>query len=84
LEWSMLRLYHDQAGDADVALKVDQEKNLENKSRMLFYLASYYDIRGNKNLADKYFIQVRELDRRYTPEYRINEWIVKERGLDAF
>jgi tetratricopeptide (TPR) repeat protein len=81
LDWYMLRLYHDLTGDNDVAIRIDREKNLDYKARMLYYLASYYDIRGNRTLADKYFIQVKELDRRGIPEWRLHEWIVEERNL---
>jgi tetratricopeptide (TPR) repeat protein len=84
LEWYMLRLYHDLAGDNDTAIRIDREKNLDHKARMLYYLANYYDIRGNKILADKYFMQVQELDRRAIPEWRLNEWIIEERNLKAF
>jgi tetratricopeptide (TPR) repeat protein len=81
LEWYMLRLYHDLAGDTDVAIRVDREQNLDNKARMLYYLANYYDIQGNRNLADRCFIRVKELDRKAIPEWRLNEWIIKERNL---
>jgi tetratricopeptide (TPR) repeat protein len=84
LEWYMLRLYHDLAGDNDAAVRIDREKNLDTKARMLYYLANYYDIRGNKILADKYFLQVKELDRKAIPEWRLNEWIIEERNLKAF
>jgi tetratricopeptide (TPR) repeat protein len=84
LDWYMLRLYHDLAGDNDTAIRIDREKNLDNKARMLYYLANYYDIRGNKILADKYFLQVKELDRKAIPEWRLNEWIIEERNLKAF
>jgi tetratricopeptide (TPR) repeat protein len=83
LDWYMLRLYHDLAGDNDVAIRIDREKNLDNKARMLYYLANYYDIRGNKNLAEKYFIQVKDMDRKTIPEWRLNEWILEERNLKA-
>ncbi|GHV40848.1 hypothetical protein AGMMS49546_15520 [Spirochaetia bacterium] len=82
LEWHMLRLYHDLSGDNDLALKIDKEKIPENKARMLYYLANYYDIRGNKALADKYFLQVQSLDiMNAILEWRLNEWAVEERGL---
>lgn len=83
LEWYVLRLYHDLTGDNDVAIRLDREKNADTKARMLFYLASYYDIRGNKTLADKYFLQVRELERRSIAEWRLNEWTLEARGLAA-
>jgi tetratricopeptide (TPR) repeat protein len=81
LEYWMLRLYHDLAGDADVAIRIDKEKNIANKARMLYYLANFYDIRGNKSLADRYFLQVRDLDYREIPEWRLNEWALEARGL---
>lgn len=80
-EWYILKLYHDLAGDVDVTIRAEKEKNFDSKAKMLFYLANYYDIRGNKNLADKYFLQVQELDRRGIPEWRINEWFIEQRGL---
>ncbi|MDR0878764.1 MAG: tetratricopeptide repeat protein [Treponema sp.] len=81
LEWYVLRLYRDLSGDTDVAIRIDREKNLDNKARMLYYLGNYYDIRGNKNLADKYFLQVQELGRKYTLEWRLNEWTITDRNL---
>jgi tetratricopeptide (TPR) repeat protein len=84
VEYTMLRLFHDLSGDLNAAAVIDNEKNLDAKARMIFYLANYYDIRGNKNLADKYFLQVQELNRAATPEWRINEWFLEERGLKVF
>jgi tetratricopeptide (TPR) repeat protein len=81
LEYWMVRLYHDLAGDNDIAMKIDKERNPELKARMLYYLANYYDIRGNKNLADKYFLMVRELNVKTIPEWRLNEWALAERGM---
>jgi tetratricopeptide (TPR) repeat protein len=81
LEWYMLRLYHDLSGDKDLSIRIDREKNPENKARMLYYLANYYDIRGNKALANKYFIEVKDLNMKTIPEWRLNEWAVTDRGL---
>ena len=81
LEYSMLRLFHDLSGDADAAVKIENEKNTYTKARMLFYLASYYDIRGNRTLAERYYMLVQELDAVATVEWRLNEWILAERGL---
>jgi len=72
-DWYLLRLYHDLAGDSDVADKANKEQNLDTKSKMLFYIAHYYDIRGNKTLANNYFSMVKEMNRRGTIEWKINE-----------
>ena len=81
LEYSMLRLFHDLNGDSDVAVKVDSEVNIFTKTRMLFYLASYYDIMGNRTLADRYYLMVQELNTAASIEWRLNEMILTERGL---
>jgi|GEM_PF-178545 len=81
LEHRMLRLYRDWTGDMDISNRIDQEKNLVVKSRMLFYLACFYDIRGNKNLANKLFLQVRDLEVKDMIEWRLNEWALDTRGL---
>jgi hypothetical protein len=84
MEWYMLRLYHDLSGDADVALRIDREQSALTKARMLYYLANYYDIRGNTNLANKYFLQVRDLNQKAAVEWRLNEWALAERNLNVF
>jgi hypothetical protein len=81
LEFAMLRLFHDLSGDSDVAVRVDNEKNIFEKSRMLFYLASFYDIRGNTNLANRYYLMMQDLGAVPSIEWRINEWILEEKGL---
>jgi hypothetical protein len=81
LEYAMLKLFHDLSGDLDAAVKAENEKNVYTKARMVFYLACYYDIRGNATLANKYYTLVQELNAISTIEWRINEWILAERGL---
>ena len=81
LDYAMLRLLHDLNGDADVAVKVESEVNMYTKSRMLYYLASYFDIRGSKTLADRYFLMVKDLEAAASIEWRLNEIMLKERNL---
>jgi tetratricopeptide (TPR) repeat protein len=78
LEWYMLRLYHDLSGDNDVAIRIDRERNPDKKARMLYYLGEYYRIRGNNNLAARYFLQVKESGQRYMVEWRLNEWALEQ------
>jgi len=82
LDWQILRLYHDLSGDGEVIDKINREQNLDTKSKMLFYIAQYYDARGNTALANKYFLEVKDMNRPYTIEWKINESILKERGLN--
>jgi tetratricopeptide (TPR) repeat protein len=81
LEYLMMRLYREFIGDNDLILRIDKEKSETLKARMLFYLASYYDIRGNNTLANKFYGDVKNLDTPGIPEWRINEWNVKTRNL---
>ena len=80
-DWYIFRLYHDLSGDSDAVEKANQEQNLDAKSKMLFYIAHYYDIRGNKTLANNYFLLVKDMDRKGIIEWKINEWILEERGI---
>jgi len=81
-DWHIIRLYHDLSGDGDMADKINREQNLDAKLKMTFYIAQYYDARGNTALANKYFIEVKDLNRPYSIEWKINEMILKERGLN--
>ena len=81
LEYSMLRLYHDLSGDLDVVVKVENETNTFTKARMLYYLASFYDIRGNRTLADRYYLMAQDIGEPAFIEWRLNEWILAEKGL---
>jgi tetratricopeptide (TPR) repeat protein len=81
VEWYMLRLYHDLNGDNDAAMRIDKETNPRRKAQLLYYLASYYDVRGNTTLANRYFTQVGELEQRAILEWRFNQWVMAERNL---
>ena len=48
---------------------------------MLYYLASYYDVRGNKSLADRYYLSVQDQNASGSVEWRLNEMALAERGL---
>jgi len=82
LTQAMLRLYHDLRGDENIAVRIENEKNIYTKSQMLFFLASYYDIRGSRTLAERYYFMVQEIDAAGTLEWRLNEMILTERGIN--
>jgi hypothetical protein len=44
----------------------------------------YYEVRGNTDLANKYFLLVHELDKRAIPEWRLNDWILTDRNIKPF
>jgi tetratricopeptide (TPR) repeat protein len=85
LEYAMLRLYLDMNGDDGVARRVNQEKDLNLKVRMLYYLANYYDIKGIGKLADALFSEITSYEQRMTvPEWRLIAWTLEERNLTGF
>jgi predicted Zn-dependent protease len=86
LEWYMFRLYYDLTsrnyqGEYDMVARLDREQDETLKARMLFYMAWYYEIRGNTTGANRYFRMVNELDKKAIPEWRLNEWILIDRGI---
>jgi tetratricopeptide (TPR) repeat protein len=85
LEYAMIRLYLDMNGDDGVARRVNQEKDPKMKARMLYYLANYYDIKGNTRLAEIMFSEIMNLEQRMTiPEWRLVLWALEERNLAAY
>jgi hypothetical protein len=64
-----------------MAMRIDREKDLDKKAQMLFYLATYYDIKGTRTLADTYYLAVRDLDRKGILEWKLNQIALEERGL---
>jgi len=81
LDYAMIRLLHDLSGDNSVVNSVESERNNFTKSRMLYYLASYYSIRGNNNLAVRYYLMVEELDAIGLLEWRLNDMELARRGI---
>lgn len=73
-EWYVMRLYYDQSGDTNVAVLIDKEHDPDTRARMLYYLAEFYAVRGNGDLATRYHQQVQAMGRRGIVEWRLNEW----------
>jgi tetratricopeptide (TPR) repeat protein len=85
LEYAMTRLYLDMNGDDGVARRINQEKDLKLKTRMLYYLANYYDIKGNTRLAEIMFSEIMNIEQRMTiPEWRLVLWALEERNFAAY
>ncbi|MDR1972647.1 MAG: tetratricopeptide repeat protein [Treponema sp.] len=85
MEYAMIRLYLEMNGDDGVARRVNQEKDPKLKARMLYYLANYYDIKGNTRLAEIMLSEIMNLEQRMTiPEWRLVLWALEERNLAAY
>jgi tetratricopeptide (TPR) repeat protein len=81
IEWYMFRLFYDESGDTDMVVRIDNEKSLTTRSRMLYYLAQYYESKGNDKLACQYYLLVRDLQRKDILEWHLNEWALQAHSL---
>jgi len=86
LLWYMVRLFYDftsrnYLGENDMITRIDRSTDQALKARMMFYMALYYEVRGNKNSANMYYQFVGELKAQTIPEWRLNEWILADRGF---
>ena len=89
LEWHMFRLFYDLtvnvvAGEHNMLTRLNREENETLRARMTFYMAMFYDIRGNVAMANRHFLMVNEMNRMAIPEWRLNRWILAERGIAPF
>jgi len=78
-DYHILRLFYDSSGDRELAYRISREKSEREKAKGIFYLAMFYDIKGNAGLAEKYFDEFRKIRRMDLIEWRINEWIMDDR-----
>ena len=74
IEYWVVRMYHDQGGDGEVLTRISKEKIQNTRNKMLFYAALYYDLRGNANLAQKYYVEVANMQGPTIFEYRLAQW----------
>lgn len=77
-EYAIARLFYDNVAPGTVAQKVENETNVNNRGKYLFYLALYYQCRGNDNIAQKYYITVQEMQTPMFFEYRLNDWAIEK------
>ena len=89
LEWHMFRLFYDLtvnnfAGEINMLNRLSRETDETLRARMTFYMALYYDIRGNVSMANRHFIMVNDMNRMAIPEWRLNRWILASRGIETF
>ena len=76
IEYTLMRLFYDNVAPGTAANKIQGETNMNKLGKLLFYLAAYYQSRGNDSIAQKYYIAVTELENPSFFEYRLAEWAV--------
>lgn len=82
IEYAMLRVYHDLAGEMPLPQKISTIQNSNKKGKMYFYLGLLYDMIGGKEASNKYFMEVVKLNGPQFFEYRIAEWKMGEVAND--
>lgn len=58
--YDIARMFAESGYDSYLVSKLTRETKLPLKSRVLFYVATYYKLMGNKRLANIYFLEVAE------------------------
>jgi len=73
LFYALARLYLEPGSDTSFLAKLQAERNPDVRTRMLFYLACFYELHGKTELAQRYFfdVQARPVEGMY--EYKLNE-----------
>lgn len=78
IEYSVLRMFHDRAGEKQIAQRVANLTNRNQQGKMYYYLGLYYDMFGGVEAAKDFYSKVVELNSPMFFEYRLAEWRVKE------
>lgn len=81
-EYFLCRLFVDKAGDAEVINRIMKEKNGTTRSRYLFYAAAWFDLFSNKNVAQKYYVEVLSNPNPGFYEYRLSKSALDALGGD--
>ncbi|MBR6153179.1 MAG: hypothetical protein IKQ43_01955 [Treponema sp.] len=76
IDYAILRVFHDLAGEAPLIQKIGTLTNSNQKGKMYFYIGLLYDMIGGKEAANKYYMEVVNLNSPMFFEYRIAEWSV--------
>jgi len=77
IDYSIARLYWDNLGDNTVLLKVTKLDSATLRGKYLFYMALWYELQGHVDLAQKYYLVVKEMKSPMFFEYRLCEWALE-------
>jgi tetratricopeptide (TPR) repeat protein len=78
----LCRMFVDKSGDTEVLNRIMKETNLNTRNRMLFYSAMYYNLFQNKNIAQKYFIEITSQPTPSFFEFRLSQWALRDLGSE--
>lgn len=71
VEYSVMRLFYDFAGDAEVLQKVASVTDKNIRGKLMFYMAFFYEYKGNDSLAQKYYVESVDVENPMYFEHRL-------------
>lgn len=77
IEYSMLRVFHDRAGERPLPQRISAMTNRNLQGKMYYYLALFYDMFGGAELANEYYAKVVSMNSPMFFEFRLAEWRTK-------
>ncbi len=77
IEYSMLRVFHDRAGERPLPQRISAMTNRNLQGKMYYYLALFYDMFGGTELANEYYAKVVSMNSPMFFEFRLAEWRTK-------
>ncbi len=79
IEYSMLRVFHDKAGEKPLKQRIGNMNNRNQQGKMYYYLGLFYDMFGAEEGAKEYYAKVISMNSPMFFEYRLAEWRVKDK-----
>jgi len=80
--YDIARMYAEPGYDSYLVSKLTRETKLPLKSRVLFYVATYYKLMGNTRLANIYFLEVADANIFGMFETDLAEYELKDKLID--
>ncbi len=77
IEYTMLRLFHDKAGERPLPQRIAAMTNRNQQGKMYYYLALFYDMFGGTEFANEYYAKVISMNSPMFFEFRLAEWRLK-------
>ena len=74
IDYAMLRVFHDEAGEMPLPQKINAIDNSNKKGKMYFYLGLFYDMFGGIEAAKQFYTKVVDMKSPMFFEYRLAEW----------
>ena len=77
MDYKMLRAYHDKNGFQTFPQQIAALKNINERGKMYFYLALFYELSGSTEAAKEFYSKVLNMNSPMFFEYRLAEWAVE-------